>query len=272
MARPKHTKRFKRHFHAAADIALSSRPIAKFAGPALLASFVAKDRPYGGLIATMRQFFGSALMLTVAPSKIAHLALQRDTLPVQAGLGPRYLISGGDWDLARRPLRKSAHIDEMLALFETGLDYERTAAFRHRIERCHTGEPTRHRTRPIDTEEKVHDYFNQQLALIKSIRSNGYLSRQDIMDRGLYDRNHSRREKRENEIGCAVGRDGDLFMFRTGHHRLAIAIGLELNEIFVDIHHIHKNWLQNMMTRYETGPADAIVAGLASLNKKSGPA
>ncbi len=272
MQGPKKTKRFRRHFHAAADIALSPTLIAKFAGPVLLNALVAKNRAYGGSIKTMRQFLGDTLVLRIDPKKITSVALQRNTAPSQAGLGPRYLISAGDWDLTCRPLRKSAHIDEILDLFENDLDYERTASFHYRMTRCSSDDPTRHRTQPIDTEEKVHDYFKRQLALISSIQRNGYLSRRSVFDRGLYDQTRVRREKRENEIGCAVGRKGDLFMYRTGHHRLAIAVGLGLDEILVDIHHIHKNWLTNMMTQYETGPAEAIIAGLEKINQTREPA
>jgi hypothetical protein len=264
-------KHFARHFHKAADIALSLRPIADVVAPKLLSSLMSGERRYGAPIMTMKCYFGEHLILRVDPATIMHVALQRDTYPGKAGLGPRYLISSGDWDIQQRPIRFSVHIDEIMELFEMGLEYERTSAFRTRIDRMRAGDPTRHRTHLIDTEQKVHDYYKQQLELIESIRKNGYLSRHDVMAGGHFDETQLdkawlARERDENEIGCAVARDGELQMFRTGHHRLAIAVALKLKRIYVEVLHLHKDWVIGEMNAQQTGPAAAIMAGLGGLS------
>lgn len=270
MSKPKSRKRFTRHFHTVTDTIASTWPMARLVAPIMLRRAIVGDRSYGASIKTMRRFFGDKLTITVDPSKIVHLAAFGDTPPAKAGLGPQYLISDGAWDLNRKVLRASFHIDETLELFEANLNYTQTAAFRRRIETCRSDNPKRHRATPIDTEEKIHDYYRRQIKLIDSIRRHGYLRRSSVLAKQLYDSAQAAREKREYEIGCAVARDGELLMFRTGRHRLGIALGLGLREVPVDIHHIHKIWVTNMMDRHQTNPADAIATGLIKITTRYG--
>ena len=52
--------------------------------------------------------------------------------------------------------------------------------------------------------------------------------------------------RKDDEVGIAIGRDGELLHFRKGHHRMILAKQLGTALIDVEVHVVHADWLRGL--------------------------
>ncbi len=179
--------------------------------------------------------------------------------------GTRFL-GAGDWSGISNPVMDSPVAREAKELFDHGLDYRETRAFRRYLERAQKGNPLRRNRIVLADRNLVVDYFERFVALFRSIQENGVLRREALgRGAGFSRRSHIRRlrtELGEKEIGIAVGREGEVYRLPGGQHRTAIAMVLGTENLPVQVRLVHAEWVRQRMQAYGGTITGAILRGI----------
>ena len=155
-----------------------------------------------------------------------------------------FIVTG---DLSSHVIPFAAHqtAQEVGQVMAAGLDYRATEIYADMVESAEHGTLKGWLGRPRRTTAAVDAYFDYIVCLIHSIERYGVLSRRHLGDehrRMLPD--YAIKRNREFDIGCTVGPNGEVWMFRSGHHRLAVAFGLGIPEVPVEVHAVHWQWIR----------------------------
>ena len=154
-----------------------------------------------------------------------------------------YFIVGGNWDIDYTYIEADRNYNEMRELIENP-DYKNTYSYQLNIEEWLNGIPPKdHNGRYFNSIAAINRTYEYYLSLIASMSKNGYI------------------KSREN-IGVAIAPTGELYHFRTGHHRLAIAKLLKLDEVTIKIYLVHLLWLEEMKRIYGQNEIRAIKKGI----------
>lgn len=169
-----------------------------------------------------------------------------------------FFIVGGDWDLDFSLVENDRNFIEMKELIEVRGDFKSSNARRICVEELQAGCPQKgidgtHFKSIADVDES----FSFYLDLIYSMESVGYLP---VLT--------TRKCENEHHIGVGVARDGELFHFRTGHHRLAIGRLLNLNSVMVHVHCVHSQWAAKAVAEYGGTELEAIKFSIKRLAKE----
>jgi hypothetical protein len=207
-----------------------------------------------------RWYFGRGLVVWTDPTQLT-LRLHERVLDGETTvrLADRFLDCG-DWSDVLSPVARIADHRDMQDLVAFGEDYAEMPRFRIMIDRIARGRPVRRYRRRLDSEAKLHAYFRYFLALIRSIETHGFRSREQLGGvrtpaaigvRGRF-------AFRQREIGAAIGADGRLVRFLGGRHRTAIVQALGVPAVSVEVRLVHAGWLAAEVRRTGLPPEEAL--------------
>ena len=166
-----------------------------------------------------------------------------------------YFVIGGSWDLKSTAFHEDRDFKLVKDLFEYGDKYQECSSYLRNIEEINTGRGLKGFSGKVMlTIDDVRETFEYYLELFRVIQYEGYKNSPDT------------HESRDN-IGVAIGRNGNYLHFRTGHHRLAISKILDLEWVPVTVHAVHEEWVLNLT---EYNPDNEIEAIAKALRIKRG--
>lgn len=158
-----------------------------------------------------------------------------------------YFVVGGNWDQDYSFVSEDRNFVEMKELISVRDGFRSSSAYKQCVEELQIGCPQKGIDGNYFTSiDDVDEAFIYYLDLIRSMETVGYLP---IL---------TSRKKTESHIGVGISREGELFHFRTGHHRLAIASLLNLNSVIAQVHCVHSQWADAAVLEYGGTEIDAI--------------
>lgn len=181
-----------------------------------------------------------------------------------------YFLGGGDWERFAHPFAASTVAAEARELAEHGLDYRATRVYADYLARLAAGRPvTRNRVK-LDSRARVDGYFERFVALFESIREHGVVRL--AAARGLAPAlscasgvRRGRTEFAEQELGIAIGPDGELFRLPGGQHRTAIAQVLQVPRLPVQVRLVHIHWVREAVRQRGGRGSDVLRNAIADL-------
>jgi hypothetical protein len=162
----------------------------------------------------------------------------------------RYFVVGGEWDLTPAPFANTRAAVEMAGLIGAD-DITTCQTYRALVAAMEAGRPRQHAGGFVDSVEAIGAYCRGYIQIYEDMCANGF-------------RTDELKDRRNADIGVAVGRDGVLVHFRKGHHRLALAQQADLKSVVATVRFIHSGWLREWTNRTGEPPHSAISAGLAA--------
>jgi hypothetical protein len=197
-----------------------------------------------------RAYFGDELTVWVDPAGLA-MRLRNN---VTDGRNPFLLsdrfIDGADWS---RIVAPEADLPEHREMFQLAVYRDRfpeMPAFADLLASARRQRPQRRNHRELASDEDVFAYFRHYLALVESIERDGFQDRRAL---GRYrlpgTSGRFQPHAHRRNIGVAIASNGEVYRFLGGRHRLAIAQGLNVPEIPVDVRLLHADWLRAEMRR-----------------------
>jgi hypothetical protein len=146
----------------------------------------------------------------------------------------KWFVIGGDWDTKYNLFQDERNFCEIIDLIEFQDDFRNSNSYNRCILELQNGIPQKgFNGLPFEKTKDIDDTFIFYLELISSMKINGYLPQKQLSN-----------PKHDSDIGVAISSTGELFHFRTGHHRLAIAQLLNLPTVTVSVQIVHQNWLE----------------------------
>lgn len=144
-----------------------------------------------------------------------------------------WFVIGGNWDTKYGLFRDERNYSEILDLVLFKNSFRNSKSYNRCVVEWQNGTPQKgFDGLPFQKIEDIDDTFDYYLNLISSMTANGYVPQKQIPNL-----------KNDCDIGVAISSTGELFHFRTGHHRLAIAQILNLSSVRVSVQLVHQNWL-----------------------------
>ena len=212
--------------------------------------------------------FGDALALNVAPAKIS----QRMVDQVDDGRRMRrtdgMFLFGGDWSPLLFPLDNARVHVEILQVCRAREAFRDTSRYRALARQIGSGERIRRGASVLRSLADLDAYYGYCLDLVESIDRNG-LQPRGALGEGALKAHHGVRtwwqDRVERDVGVAVAEDGALVHHGSGRHRLAVAIGLGLERIPVEVRLVHSGWLTAQAARLGLPPHVALGPALAGL-------
>jgi len=165
--------------------------------------------------------FGDSLVFKINPELLKYHILDPDTMP------ENLFVWSGEWDRDIIPIEEHEKFNMIKELFIDKKDYKETLFYSLAINRMIEGKPLQRGNNILDSEENINQYFRKHNKLFNVIKNNGF-------DLAL-----------APEVGVVIGRDGRFIHFRQGHHTLAIAKILGIENVIVRIRAVHSLWLYN---------------------------
>ena len=155
-----------------------------------------------------------------------------------------FCVAGGNWTRHLRHLQDHEtwfYVSHALAYARTGHPSEIDAFWHHGLKEA--------RSRYVEESLKIRSetwtkadaaqYMERIIKLANVIQNGERLPRSDELAQLS--------GRRDDEVGIAIGRDGELLHFRKGHHRMALAKQLGILQLDVELHLVHSDWLRNVM-------------------------
>ena len=204
--------------------------------------------------------FGDGLVFRTDPQRIRKLVKKEcrvgnDWMPQKAFFD--WFIVGGDWHLDHGLVNEDRNYLEIRDLLMYEGDFQRSPAYRRCVQELEEGIPQKGvHGKLFASEEDIIETFRYYLALVASMKNNGYRA---ILE--------TTKVTPERHIGVCIAPDGELFHFRTGHHRLAIAQQTGVSPVLVHVHCVHPLWVGAAMREHGGGEVEAIGAALAALSR-----
>ncbi len=184
--------------------------------------------------------------------------------------GTRNFVCAGDAESYLVPVAQKVADGEARQLLAADLEFRSTKAYAHRIRMVENGDVQLFHRRNMRSRDDVDAYFNYMCELIRSMKQHGCVSRYDTSrDVSSAVPEFSPDKGQEFDIGIAIGPAGQTWMFWTGHHRLQIARMLGIEEIPVEVHLVHWQWLKRCIGRHGWMPVRAIASGLEQVRRGS---
>jgi hypothetical protein len=163
------------------------------------------------------------------------------------------VMPAGEWDLqCKQPiddyLSADAYGSSIHELFVEGTPYTETAQYAQMLDRLARGERPKHFTSVAE----VDSYFHRLNEAYASIAAHGYRSQAEL-GTGTED----------DEIRVYVDRNGELHkQWGSGHHRLAIARLLGIENVPVCIGGVHRQWVERCHARFGGDVISALRRGI----------
>ena len=167
-----------------------------------------------------------------------------------------YFIVGGEWHKSATLFEEERDFRLILDLDEKGQDFEASDLFRTHLDDVKNGTSLKGfngvRMRSYSDVLRTFEYYHN---LLMRIKSQGY--RQSVPPKERYD-----------QVGIIIGKTGEYFHFRTGHHRLSIAKILEIPKIPIWVHGVHEDWLQSQSEYDPSNEEQSIVSILTRISRE----
>jgi len=169
--------------------------------------------------------FGNSLVFKINPKLLKYHILDPDIMP------ENFFVWSGEWDRDIIPLEEHEKFVMIRELLVEKKDYHNTQFYSLVIEKMNEGKPLQRGNNVLNSEESIKQYFKKNIELFNGIKNNGF------------------KLNLAPEVGIVVGRDGRLIHFRQGHHTLAIAKILGVENVIVRIRAVHSLWLLNKIKK-----------------------
>jgi hypothetical protein len=154
-----------------------------------------------------------------------------------------FCIAGGDWTSQLRRLEDH----ETWPYISHALAYTRTQDPQH-VDAVWQQGLKQGRSRYVEEDTKIYSeeweraeaaqYMERIAKLAAVMQDRGRLPWSDELARLS--------GRKDDEVGIAIGRDGELLHFRKGHHRMILAKQLGTALIDVELHVVHADWLRGL--------------------------
>ncbi|MDD3818290.1 MAG: hypothetical protein PHG41_00395 [Actinomycetota bacterium] len=167
--------------------------------------------------------FGDSLVYKINPELLKYHIADPDSMP------GNLFVWAGEWDRDTIPIEEHEKFVMIRELFVENKDYRDTQFYSLAVERMKDGTPLKRGDLILDSFENIVLYFEKHKKIFEEIKTRGF-------DLNL-----------APEVGVAVARDGQLLHFRQGHHTLAIAKILGVENVIVRIRAVHSIWLMNQL-------------------------
>lgn len=203
---------------------------------------------------------GDSLVFSVDPSMITKLVKKEcqvgnDWVP-QRPFFENFIV-GGDWDKDFGAVKLDRNFLEIGDLLKYGQEFRKSNSYATCVDELRRGIPQKGvHGNAFETEADIDETFTYYLNLIDAMRLYGY---KPILE--------TTKRSPERHIGVCIASSGELFHFRTGHHRLAIAKQIGLKSVLVHVHCVHSTWVENAILEYGVKTISAIRAKLNTLTK-----
>ena len=200
-------------------------------------------------------YFKDALTMELDPRQIsrrvpyAFREIQHDFKPC--------FVWNGDWDVEAESIDDDPRFIDMSEL-ASNESYQKTRAYTRMVIAAREGRPEWRQRVVLRSVREIEEYFESKVRLLASLRSAGYKSQAELGRRG-------------DEIGIAVGRNGELLKYFQGHHRLALSKVIGLDSVTVTVQMVHTMWVEGSCARYSGHPMVAIRKGLVDLAMANPP-
>ena len=152
----------------------------------------------------------------------------------------------GSWE--KIPVELNSTYRCMRELIVAGQDYQQTASYRDASNRLRMSGPHMHNGRYVQRPSDIDDYFETYLRIAAGLKTGGFQKERADAARDPY-------------VGAAIGPLGEVFHFRKGHHRFALARELGITSIPVKVHAVSTTWLAKTLTK-ELPPHRTVVERL----------
>ncbi len=164
----------------------------------------------------------------------------------------KWFVVGGDWDINYELFSKERNYGEILDLINYDSEFRSSLSYKRCVSELHAGVPQKGFDGiPFKSKEDVENTFNYYLKLISSMRESGYLPQKLLLS-----------SKEDSDIGIAISSTSEIFHFRTGHHRLAIAQLLNIPKVRAKVQIVHPTWLSSGGKNPVTGSLNGILDSL----------
>lgn len=167
--------------------------------------------------------FNDSLVFNVNPKLLKYHIYNPDNMP------GNLFIWSGEWDRDIISIEEHEKFIMIKELFVDKKDYQNTKFYSFAINQMLKGDPLQRGNIKLDSIENIILYFEKHKKIFKDIKANGF------------DLNMA------PQIGVVISRDGKLLHFRQGHHTLAIAKILGIDNVNIRIRAVHSNWLSNQI-------------------------
>ena len=215
---------------------------------------VANDRA-GVTFGLADSLLSGDLRLEFDPRQITDTVPKRITVRGLIVEPRQHFVVPGNWDRSAAPFAETRAAVEMAGLIGGG-DVTDSRTYRALTPAMEAGKPRRHGGRHLDSIATITEYCQTYVDIYQDMLSNGY-------------RPAGPRDRRNADIGLAVGREGTLCHFRKGHHRLALAQRAKLERVVGSVRFIHGDWLAELINLTGEAPCDAVITGLADLREQN---
>ncbi len=154
-------------------------------------------------------------------------------------------ICSGNINNRLSPVRDSQLNSEVDELFACEMDWRKTRSYQRLCQRLQDSGAFGHNNVHFSDSAQIDRYFERYVRLADSIDRYGYQPRAQLMLKSREGLGRTwRLEWGEQEVGVAIGPQGEIWRYRGGYHRTAIARNLGLSAMPVMVKLVHSNWLQ----------------------------
>jgi len=149
-------------------------------------------------------------------------------------------IIDGNWDLAENltEFDESKIFKAFQERIIKNIEWQHTEDYQNQMKKIKDGLIVH----GCKSEEELKNRFQLLDSLYHEIKKNGFSSQKELTKQKNILGKNSKISSYKNDIGCAVGRNGD-FIFHSGNHRLSIAKILNLENIPIYITFRHSRWV-----------------------------
>lgn len=182
-----------------------------------------------------------ATRLHLPPAMLDRIVCSPKTGRAVAKPDRRKFFWPGDWDLWTRPLEENSRFKLMADVWNHRDDLRASASWHALVADMEQGRAYARIPQglALDTPERIETYLRDCIALIASIRDQGF--REDLS---------------VEDINVAIDRNGRILKTNAGRKRLAAARLVGLETIPVRIAHVHAEWWRQQRDRH-SGTAEA---------------
>ncbi|GAA4650107.1 hypothetical protein GCM10023116_23900 [Kistimonas scapharcae] len=159
-------------------------------------------------------------------------------------------VAEGDLSGYLSPLKQDRLTAEIDQLFACHFRWRETASWVMLAQRLRERGRFVHNNVRIASLSDLDAYFQRYAELAESIQTHGYRLRRELTSGAAASSGFARSwriERGEEEVGVAIGPKGEIWRYRGGYHRTAIARNLGLETMPVQVKLVHGDWLRREM-------------------------
>jgi len=183
---------------------------------------------------------------------------------------PNYFVCTAPLEGLISSLRRSSVLSEAKQLYMYEMRFREMPLYKNYLNGLSHGSfPVRNGV-PLNTPQRLDEYFKRYVALFESIKQHGLLRQKDSLAKARYLNKTSIVRKwtanwSERDIGVALGGANKIVALPGGKHRAAIAMVLGLPTAPAQVRMVHSDWLRSLNKPDNVSWHDAILEGVAHL-------